>query len=256
MGKETDTDLLGWKSMDIFVGPSTIDSPTHWVAQARQDEAIFSLLGNKTDGIFVDLAANDAVQLSNTYSLEKHHGWKGVCIEPNPLYWYNLTHFRPHCHIVGAVVGSQRNQDVPFYFQAGDHGGIVGFDNGPKFTKDSRTAYTVTLREVLQRYIPSNNHIDYLSLDVEGAEEFILKDFPLDEYKIQLLTVERPKEGLRAVLEAHGFEQLQRLSRWGETLWAHKSARPRLDLSRLDDFSGRNQYLADKTRREKGQHES
>jgi len=246
----------GWKSIDVYVGPmadenvESVKPSTHWFAQARQDEAIFSLLGNKTNGIFVDLAANDAIQLSNTYSLETYYGWKGICIEPNPLYWYNLTHLRPHCQIIGAVVGSQRNQPVSFYYQAGEHGGIVGFDNGPKFTKDSRTEYTVTLHEVLQRYLPGN-HIDYLSLDVEGAEEFILKQFPLNHFKIHLLSVERPKEALRALLEENGFEQLQRLSRWGETLWAHKDIRSQLDLSRLEEFSGRSQFLAYKARREK-----
>jgi hypothetical protein len=90
--------------------------------------------------------------------------------------------------------------------------------------------------------------IDYLSLDVEGAEAFILEGFPLDEYTIHLLTVERPKEPLRTILEAHGFEQLQRLSRWGETLWTHKDFRSQLDLSRLEHFSGKSQYLAEKAR--------
>lgn len=201
-----------------------------WVAQARQDEAIFTLLHNKSDGFFVDLAANDAILLSNTYSLEKR-GWEGICIEPNDYYWRNLTHFRPNCRIVGAVVGSERNQPIYFYFAAGDHGGIAGggFDNGPKFIKDSSLAYTVTLHEILQRYRASMTDdylkttstgkftIDYLSLDVEGAEAFILEGFPLNEYTIHLITVERPKEPLRVLLEAHGFEQILRLSRWGET---------------------------------------
>jgi hypothetical protein len=255
----------GWHSIDIFVGQYGSDSrnysdSTEWVAQARQDEAIFTLLHNKSNGFFVDLAANDAILLSNTYSLERHHGWNGICIEPNQHYWENLTHYRQNCRIVGAVVGSERNQPVHFYYKAGDHGGIAGtgFDNGPKFIKDSRLAYTVTLHEILQRHRASMGDdldtqftIDYLSLDVEGAEAFILEGFPIDEYSIHLLTVERPKEALRTLLEAHGFEQIQRLSRWGETLWAHKDFRSQLDLSRLEEFSGKNQYLTEKARQER-----
>jgi hypothetical protein len=80
-----------------------------WHSQARQDELVVALLGNKTNGYFIDLAANDAVQLSNTYALERFYHWKGVCIEPNPMYWYNLTAFRT-CVIIGAVVGDQRMQ--------------------------------------------------------------------------------------------------------------------------------------------------
>jgi hypothetical protein len=37
-----------------------------WYSQARQDELVIGLLKNKTNGYFVDLAANDAIQLSNT----------------------------------------------------------------------------------------------------------------------------------------------------------------------------------------------
>ena len=32
---------------------------------------------------FVDLAANHAIYLSNTRSLERDHGWEGTCIEAN-----------------------------------------------------------------------------------------------------------------------------------------------------------------------------
>ena len=258
----------GWRSIDIFVGQAKqhVDengeslSPK-WVAQARQDEAIFSLLKNKSAGLFVDLAANDAVLLSNTYSLEKFYGWKGICIEPNPIYWYNLTHRRPNCQTVGAVVGTPRDQPVHFFYGAGDHGGIAGagFDNGDKFRTRSKIAYTVTLHEILQRHrcffqtcgeTKAKMTIDYLSLDVEGAENFVMQGFPFGHYSIHLITVERPKETLRHLLEENGFHQIQKLSRWGETLWAHEDIQAKLDVSRLDEFSGRRQYLEGKARRE------
>ena len=61
--------------------------------------------------------------------------------------------------------------------------------------------------------------VDYVSLDVEGAEAIILEGFHLDEYQLHLFTVERPKEALTSLLPAHRFEHLQRLPRWGETPW-------------------------------------
>jgi hypothetical protein len=79
-----------------------------WYSQARQDELVIALLRNKTDGYFIDLAANDATELSNTYALEKYHGWNGICIEPNPTYWHNLTYRK--CMTIGAVVGAERMQ--------------------------------------------------------------------------------------------------------------------------------------------------
>ena len=230
----------GWHSIEAFFGKKDEFESSlpglEWFSQARQDEAVSSLLKNKRNGYFVDLAANDATILSNTYSLEKRYGWKGLCIEPNPIYWANLT-FRD-CQVVAAVVGNKRMEDVYFRFDAGDHSGIAGegFDNGKHLIRRSKPVYTVTLKEILQRFnAPST--IDYLSLDVEGAEEFIMRNFPLDDYKISILTVERPKESLQGLFAKHGFKKLQRLTRWGETLWAHESVLNTLDLSSIERFT-------------------
>lgn len=189
-----------------------IPSDRRWYSQARQDEAVISLLGGKRGGYFVDLAANDATVLSNTYALEKSYGWRGLCIEPNADYFYNLTHYRENCELVAAVIGGNRMEKIDF-FEAGDHSGIVGFDNPERLRKKSRQEYTVTLQEVLERFNAPLD-IDYLSLDVEGAEEYIMTVFPIEKYRVKLMTIERPKEKLRDLLASRGYIQIQRLSRW------------------------------------------
>ncbi|KAI2507587.1 methyltransferase [Fragilaria crotonensis] len=222
-----------WKIRSFGKEPSN-DVP--WFSQARQDEVVSRLLRGKRNGFFVDLAANDAAILSNTYSLEKKFGWTGLCIEPNPIYWANLTY--RECQVVAAVVGKERMEEVLFRFDNGDHGGIVGdgFDNGKRHGRVSDPRYTVTLKEILERF-NAPELIDYLSLDVEGAEEFIIKEFPLTKYKVSLMTIERPKEPLRALLDQNGYKFVKRLSTWGETLWAHESITGALDLSILDEFT-------------------
>jgi hypothetical protein len=245
----------GWNSITVFYGStdyvvSLLPKDQIWFSQARQEEAILRLLSSKGSsasaaenkykgGFFVDLAANDATLFSNTYILERDYNWKGLCIEPNPLYWYNLTHYRPNCQLVGAVVGAQRMEKIDFLFSAGDHGGIVGdkFDNRNKKRK-THVEYTVTLLEILERH-NTPKVIDYLSLDVEGAEEFIMQNFPLANYKIRAMTIERPKDGLRKILEQHGYQQVMRLSRWGETLWAHQEFLKDFDTDPMQEFDAK-----------------
>ena len=53
----------------------------------------------------MDLAANDAVKLSNTLTLEQMFGWKGLCIEPNPGYMKGYLHRK--CQLVQAVVDGE-----------------------------------------------------------------------------------------------------------------------------------------------------
>jgi hypothetical protein len=129
-----------------------------------------------------------------------------------------------------------------YFYNAGDHSGIIGFDNPQRLKKKSRIEYTVTIREIFEKFsVPKV--IDYLSLDVEGAELFILGSFPFDVYKVSLITIERPNPDLRSLLAKHGYEQIQRLTSWGETLWAHNETLKGLDTTRLDDFNAKKQRL-------------
>ena len=170
---------MGWKTVNVFFGDSNhikhnsaisndyFDS-VEWYSQARQDEVVAALLRNKRNGYFIDLASNDPVKISNTYALETKLGWRGLCMEPNPMYWAGLAYRK--CDIVGAVVGSNRMEEIQFRFpnRVGPQGGIVDqkFDNkeASKFGED-KPRYTVTLLEIFERF-DTPSIIDYLSLDV------------------------------------------------------------------------------------------
>ena len=220
-------------------------TPSSWKSQARQEEIVTGLLGarggdhdkpNKRayyNGFFIDLAANHYMDMSNTYPLEQApYAWKGLCIEANPKYWTNLTFYRD-CQVVGAVVGKNRMQAVNFSFDlwAGVGGGIVGadYDNKEDNVHSRVQLYTAPLQEVFERHhVPAV--IDYLSLDVEGAEHFIMDSFPYDNYRIQIMTVERPKSMFHTIVEAHGYVCLATISDFGETLWVHSDSVATLDL--------------------------
>jgi hypothetical protein len=73
-------------------------------SQAGQDTMIISLFGQKSNGFFVDLASNHYTLLSNSFSLEQWNNWKGVCIEPNPMYLQGLLANRK-CKVFTCAVG-------------------------------------------------------------------------------------------------------------------------------------------------------
>lgn len=222
----------GWSSIEVFYGtdqhleiPARYQNVT-WYSQVTQDRVISSLLHNKKNGYFVDLAANDAVHLSNTYGLERNLNWTGLCIEANPQYWKRLAYRQ--CQVVGAVVGAVRDAELHFNFK-GEYGGIV------KRSADNPNVMTVPLLEILQRY-NAPEEIDYLSLDVEGAEAMILMQFPFDRYSIKILTIERLSNEGRQFLKTHGYEENVRLGAIGEGLFVHKSAHAALDWASLNKW--------------------
>lgn len=203
-----------------------------WYGQARQDALVAALLRNKTGGYFVDVAANDAIRLSSTFGLEKNLHWDGLCVEANPKYWMGLSARR--CAVVGAVVGNARGERVPFRFANNEFGGIVGdrFDNKRRRKDRPVVLETVTLLEVLERMrVPKV--VDFMSLDVEGAEDVVLQPEVLSMHQFRLVAIERPKANLVQLLEANGYTMIKQVKSWGETLWSHDSFRHELDLSAL-----------------------
>jgi hypothetical protein len=70
----------GWHTVDVFYGSNdllNIPDNNIWTSQCKQDLIVSTLLHNKTNGYFVDLAANDAVEWSNTLALERLFQWRG-----------------------------------------------------------------------------------------------------------------------------------------------------------------------------------
>ena len=244
----------GWKDVYIYNG-GALDlllqredytraflphSPSHprWSGQIRQDALIHALVlaanrqaqeqQKSTDdasgtGFFVELAANDAVYLSNTFALEQYYGWTGICIEGNPVYWYPLS-FR-NCTVVGAMAGRTTGEILTVDFTGAETGGIVHDiivnANARRPTHEQRR--TTTLTEILDM-VQAPSIIDWLSLDAEGAEEMIMEAFAFDRYTFRLLTIERPSPRLHTVLQQRGYEELRHIAAFGETLWKHSAS--------------------------------
>ena len=65
--------------------------------------------------------------------------------------------------------------------------------------------------------------MDYLSLDIEGAEADVLENFPFDRYTFLAITVERPRR-LRRALESKGYVYMRDTDcDYGDELYLDKS---------------------------------
>lgn len=199
-------------------------------SQVDQDKIIAALIKKEPNNFspyFVDLAANDALYLSNTFLLETL-GWKGLCIEPNPIYWYRLAHRK--CDIAASFVGGKQDmQQVEVAFKD-VFSGIISkdMDNKPRKDQNQEKRYTVSLATVFKEFnVPIT--IDYMSLDVEGAEMLVMQDFPFETHTIKYMTIERPRPELQALLKQHGYKFVEMLVYWGDTLWVHESVKMSMD---------------------------
>uniref|UniRef100_A0A7S1NIZ9 Methyltransferase FkbM domain-containing protein n=1 Tax=Eutreptiella gymnastica TaxID=73025 RepID=A0A7S1NIZ9_9EUGL len=193
-------------------------SEPRYNSQVGQDRVVFSLLGNHSRGFFVDLAANDPKCISNTYTLEKWLGWNGICIEGNPFYIPKLRKQRD-CTVIQTAVDTTAGQTVRFRVDNMYMGGIVSRDLDNKKTKGrSITLQTQTLEGILDEHCAPRT-IDYLSLDVEGAEWRVLQNFSFSRYQFRIMSIERPGKKLGRLLRMNGYTQVKTLGPYGDELW-------------------------------------
>jgi len=203
----------GWSFYAVWAGhPSDPLLKETLTSQCGQDSTVQALYNNKRGGYFVDLAANDAIHWSNTLHLEQQLGWGGLCIEANEKYAHG---FRGRsCQFLQAVVGHQDNEEVTFDFvpHFAELGGIVGCpgcDRGeapadPNFPQFRAQRLTVSINSIFSAFSAPPT-IDYLSLDIEGAELHAMSSFNFSTWKIMSLSVERPSEALQQLLSREGF---------------------------------------------------
>jgi len=178
--------------------------------QKRQDIWVTQILGEKTNGYFVDLAAADGITHSNTHFLEKEYLWDGICIEPNPVFFDSLKAER-NCICENLAI-SNRNEVVDFRIDNGQCGGIVADDTDNNIKTRSgqlKTAEIIQVQANTLEYVLDKHQapsiIDYLSLDIEGSEERVIENFNFDKYRFNCITIERPTKLVNDTLFRNGY---------------------------------------------------
>lgn len=174
-----------------------------YFSQCGQDKwVIKDILKFKRGGFFLDLAAGDGINISNTYVLEKRYGWNGICIEASDNLFSKLKENRS-CICENACIDGKEHT-VKFIERNGFSGGIVDSNTDNKVATDYVLKKTTTLKKILQKH-NAPRIIDYFSLDVEGAETRIMEGFPFKDYVFSAMTIERPSKLLKFILKREGY---------------------------------------------------
>ncbi len=174
----------------------------------------------KREGVFVEFGALDGVLHSNTLFLQQYLGWDGLLIEPNPDAFSRLLVNRPKQKLLNAAV-YDRDGMVEFEKISGGLYGWSGIRetieephraritaNVPDTSIERITVPAINLNDALTKF--SITHIDYLSIDVEGAELKILSVFPFEKFSIDILGVEDNfgNQELDNLIQSKGFRFL------------------------------------------------
>jgi FkbM family methyltransferase len=182
---------------------------TTFHSQTGQDKWVTEVMfPDVTNGYFVDVGSGDGIDGSNTKLIEEK-GWKGICIDPFPENMASRT-----CQLFKEVVFERAGETVKFKVS----GGIGGIESKLGRWKDAAShgdtveLTTVTLGDILERaHAPA--YIQYMSLDIEGAEFKALEGLPFEKYTFGALNIEHndeePKRSqISELLRSHGYTRV------------------------------------------------
>lgn len=233
----------------IYTPPRSVHRK--FASQKDQDWLAYtSMFRNMSrQGIYVDLAANDPREFSNTYFLDKCLGWKGLCIEANPHHVVELWEQRS-CQVVDRCIWEEVKEMTFQLMDKEKNAGLSGLMGLNKI--NSHQSYVdinmtcSTLQIELDRL--GIHHVDYLSLDIEGSEYYALKAVDFNRVQIDVIAVEvggtkDQNDNIIHILEENGFEQMDYKIEH-DALYIHRTAEDKMAsfkqwLAEYREFKGK-----------------
>jgi len=195
-------------------------------SQYGQDRWLYeNFFKDKRVGTFLEIGADDGIDKSNTLFFEESLNWNGLCIEPSPAR-YNLLRQNRNC-ICEQVALSDYTGTAEFLDISGWGKGLSGIIdnycdnhahrvqqemNHPKNLGSERIQVPVeTLNNVLDKY--GIVEVDFCTIDTEGSEFEILKDFDFNRFNIKRILVENNYNDnrVRGLLTSKDYQYVTRL---------------------------------------------
>jgi FkbM family methyltransferase len=160
-------------------------------AQNCEDVLLWRALRHVENGFYVDVGANDPDWLSVTRAFYER-GWHGINIEPMSQYYAPLMAKRARDINIQACVGTS-SAGITFYNipSTGLSTNVVEIANQHRvrgFEVEETWCETRTLDSILSEINPLTIH--FLKVDVEGAEEVVLKSCAFVNYRPWIVMVE------------------------------------------------------------------
>ena len=170
-------------------------------------------------GYFVELGALDGVKYSNTLFFEEALGWSGMLIEANPA---NFARLCGNCRKAWGVHAAVCNQTQAVHFAQGSEdavGGILEFMSkqharrwvSPKLRRKMELVTCAPLGALLET--AGVNHVQFLSLDVEGAELDVLRTINWRAVQIDVAAVENGSgQAVKMLMQENGMRHVGRVA--------------------------------------------
>jgi len=184
------------KAIEI-IDPSILFSSKSY-SQHGEDMLLKSYFPNFKNykGFYIDIGAHHPYRFSNT-AFFYNNGWRGINIEPDPNLINAFKRVRKRDITLQFGV-SDTESILPFYKFS--EPALNSFDRELSELRDNtKNKYKIVsetkiqvypLAKILEKYLPENQHIDFMNIDVEGLDLNVLKSNDWSKYIPQFILIE------------------------------------------------------------------
>jgi FkbM family methyltransferase len=176
-------------------------------------------------GIYVDVGCHHPIVLSNTLWFYRQ-GWTGINIDPMPGVKRLFDRFRPKDINLELAISTSTGE-LTFYAAEGRASvyNTANSDVARKLVADGTVKNMVevkvqcaTLANVLERHLPKDREISFLSVDAEGHDFQVLQSNNWEKFRPEILLVEAHGDSLRELIDCDVAHYMKskgyRISSW------------------------------------------
>jgi FkbM family methyltransferase len=177
----------------IFL-PDSSFKPNFCFGQDGEDLILNRLLDGQSLGFYVDVGAHHPIRFSNTY-LFYQRGWRGINIDAMPGAMKQFNKVRPRDINIECGVAGKAGK---LMYHSFNEPALNTFDAAEAKLKNKEPYQMIETIEVaverldalLARYLPVGQQIDFLSVDVEGKDEEVLRSNDWNRYRPRFILAE------------------------------------------------------------------
>jgi FkbM family methyltransferase len=158
----------------------------------NEDTVVLNYFKNKKNGFYVDVGCYHPIHRNNTYLLHKQD-WSGVNIDTSEFSIDLFNHMRPNDLNYNCAI-SNKNEIIKLFYQKElSQLSTIEIDQAKTVFQGNikeKEIQAFTLDKILNKGKFKNNKIDFLDIDVEGADLKVLEGLSFNKFKPELICIE------------------------------------------------------------------
>lgn len=176
------------------------------------EDIILSNMLEKNDVFYVDVGSFHPFRFSNTMYFYSR-GARGINIDATPGSMKLFKKWRRRDINVEAAITDSKGESLNYYIYK--EGALNTFDvSRTEYLKTCGYEYytvkqikTYTINEILDKYLPDGQSIDFLDIDIEGFDEKVLQSLDFNKYRPKYILTESfdANSPVKELLEANGY---------------------------------------------------